>query len=938
MNLRRQNSRILAVILLFGLLLLSTLIFKSRTDSTTNTYLQIDDIYLKTSDQPNEDYILEWERSHNGYYRGIATDSQGYIYLSGIDNGDYHLARYAPDGTKIWSRKHTKWSTYETSVAVDSEDYAYLCGWSFQGSTEGGGTIFLFKYNSTGDLQWERSFGTDSRAYDICVGKYGNIYITGCSWEAGANGKDLLLIKYDNEGTLKWYVFSHLSGDDCGYGVTAHPSIGFVYVTGEISGNMIFQKYTVNGEWQFTKYWNNGGNEVGKDICTHPIQDKIYISGDLGYAALVYDGMGDSILNVSGPSQNAIIVDPLGNIFVSRYVSSLKLYFSKYSPEGYKLSEIIANHQEYPQRMAYDADRNIYLMNRYGILMKFRIDNVSPDITITKPGMNEKFGVITPDMDLNIVEVHLSKTWYSLSNESKSTNNITWTGKINQSVWDLFDNGAITIHVYANDTNGNMGYSDTIVFKDKTLNYFWNLTGQKITIDDIQPNFNWTRTEQNFAWCYGSGTEKDPYILENIYLDGKGSGNCIEIKNSNASFIIRNCTLLNCGTDYENAGIRLDHAHYGTLQNNTCSNNGQIGIYIYFSNETHVFKNVLTSNYIGIKLDYGENNHFLNNTILYNSYSGIVIKRADNNIIENNTAVYNRYGIMCENSDVNYLSTNNFSVNGGGIRVEYCSSNLFSNNLACLNTNTGIYLISSESNKIIHTEIIGNGEEGIYISKSDDNEITDNYIHNNTNHGLKMYDCYNNMLLENTISENDAGGLYLEISRYNTISGNTITYNKYVGLNTDTSENNTIFDNVFIKNEINSKDDHDYSQKSFWNNSIIGNFWDDYVGDDMNGDGIGDTPYNIAGSAGSQDMLPIYDWDYHFVNTTETDGDSEENPPDEEEDEQDENEEEPEEQNEDSVDNGESISFGYYHFLIVPISIIALVIWRKRLILIRTAT
>jgi len=70
------------------------------------------------------------------------------------------------------------------------------------------------------------------------------------------------------------------------------------------------------------------------------------------------------------------------------------------------------------------------------------------------------------------------------------------------------------------------------------------------------------------------------------------------------------------------------------------------------------------------------------------------------------------------------------------------------------------------------------------------------------------------------------------------------------------SNNNKIFLNNYINNDINAAD---YGVNNKWDNGIIGNHWDDYMGVDANHDGIGDTPYLIPGAAGSQDNFPIHD-------------------------------------------------------------------------------
>ena len=76
---------------------------------------------------------------------------------------------------------------------------------------------------------------------------------------------------------------------------------------------------------------------------------------------------------------------------------------------------------------------------------------------------------------------------------------------------------------------------------------FWNLTGSNIFIDNTDPNFDWSKISSENAWCSGSGTGIDPYIIENVIIDGQNNGYCIEIKNSDVPFIIRNCSLYNSG-------------------------------------------------------------------------------------------------------------------------------------------------------------------------------------------------------------------------------------------------------------------------------------------------------------------------------------------------------------------------------------------------------
>ncbi|MBD3228595.1 MAG: hypothetical protein GF329_10445, partial [Candidatus Lokiarchaeota archaeon] len=99
-------------------------------------------------------------------------------------------------------------------------------------------------------------------------------------------------------------------------------------------------------------------------------------------------------------------------------------------------------------------------------------------------------------------------------------------------------------------------------------------------------------------------------------------------------------------------------------------------------------------------------------------------------------------------------------------------------------------------------------------------------------------------------------------SRFNEIYSNEIRNSSRYGVNVDDTnfQSNTFYMNHFFDNYENAVDD---GTDNYWDNGSIGNYWDDYwdryLGVDLNDDGIGDVPYNISGASGSQDLYPIWD-------------------------------------------------------------------------------
>ncbi|MHA2039562.1 MAG: right-handed parallel beta-helix repeat-containing protein [Promethearchaeota archaeon] len=281
---------------------------------------------------------------------------------------------------------------------------------------------------------------------------------------------------------------------------------------------------------------------------------------------------------------------------------------------------------------------------------------------------------------------------------------------------------------------------------------YWNLTGTPIWIDETNITRDWAYTASNYDWCSGSGTWSDPYVIENVIIDGQNSSNCVLIQYSTAFFIIRNCTLYHSdlgSTPYHNnAAIKLHETDNGRILNNNLSNNYGSGITV----QPHSYNHSISGNIIkgnsryGINVfDHSDNNTISNNVIAQNSWRGIGITESSKNIIKENRVQDNFMGI----------------------------------------------------------EVIGICEL---------NHLTMNKVSNNSDGGISI------------------GGF---------------------------SENNTAVENFILRHGTNFV--FSWGPTNTWNNSRIGNYYDNYWGEDSDNDGIGDTFFNFVG--GSVDWLPIVDDD-----------------------------------------------------------------------------
>lgn len=203
----------------------------------------------------------------------------------------------------------------------------------------------------------------------------------------------------------------------------------------------------------------------------------------------------------------------------------------------------------------------------------------------------------------------------------------------------------------------------------------------KIIIDN-----NWSAAE-SVGICTGSGTYSDPYVIEDLEINGGMCGSCIWIGYTTEYFKIVNCTVYSSGPNWDDAGIKIG----------ADVKNGQI----------------------------------INNTIynLYHSYLGMFLESCDNCTISGN--IVNNFvgeGMRILYSTNSTFSDNNVQGNDFGINLGDCSYINISGNTANNNDHSGIHLDNCNNQIISGNNVKNNDAFGIWLQSSTNVMVSENYL------------------------------------------------------------------------------------------------------------------------------------------------------------------------------------------------------------------
>jgi triacylglycerol esterase/lipase EstA (alpha/beta hydrolase family) len=236
---------------------------------------------------------IQWAKTYGGKSNDniwdiINTSDGGYIlgaetYSFGAGDEDLLIIKLDSSGNTTWAKTYGGTQYEAGSYVYQISDGGCIVSGRTKSFGAGGEDVFILKLNSSGNIQWAKTFGgtSDDGGDSILKTSDGGFIVIGWTYSFGAGGEDSLIIKLDSNGNLSWAkTYGGSSDEECWESISQTSDGGFVVAGytdsfGAGGEDSLIIKLNSSGSVTWAKTFGGSGNDFATSI--YQISDGGYI-------------------------------------------------------------------------------------------------------------------------------------------------------------------------------------------------------------------------------------------------------------------------------------------------------------------------------------------------------------------------------------------------------------------------------------------------------------------------------------------------------------------------------------------------------------------------------------------------------------------------------------------------------------------------------------
>jgi len=234
-----------------------------------------------------------WKKTYGGSVNDLGisittTNDGGYVLtgysksndgdFSGMNKGsnDIFVIKLNSNGDTVWKKTYGGSGGEDGQSIITTTDGGYVLTGNtnsndgdFGGMSKGGGDIFVIKLNSSGDIEWKKTYGGSNEDYggSITTTNDGGYVLTGRTYSNDGDFRgmskgnyDIFVMKLNSNGDTVWKKIYGGSNVDYGWSITNTNDNGYVLTGWTKSNDIDFSGMNKGGDDIFVMKLDTNGN------------------------------------------------------------------------------------------------------------------------------------------------------------------------------------------------------------------------------------------------------------------------------------------------------------------------------------------------------------------------------------------------------------------------------------------------------------------------------------------------------------------------------------------------------------------------------------------------------------------------------------------------------------------------------------------------------